>query len=382
MELLDVILESRARSVYVLGAARGTGKSTTLDQILTRAAARGIPAGVVSAMSPELGGWPWRGRAPDPAAAGQTTVRVPAGTMVATVRGMLDQGDAVLVPTGSTGVVVPRGEIVVARAEREGCVVLPGVGPSHLLRRVVQGLVSAGTALVALDGSLNPMQAASPAAADGVILATGASASPLHSRSVDQSASIIGRLRLPSLPASPLREAAEKAAAWRKMALIDENCEPSSLRVRYPHQPREFVREILEEMTQEPEAPQRTRAIVFGAVMPRSVLEEMLDRPEAIPLIDLIAVDGTRIQTLPRAWRTYCSLGGRLWVLERINLLAVTVNPVPRRGTPLPAREFLEQIAGVAVPLPVFDLVRRVGLKSTPILGSEFSGPREEKLAR
>ena len=67
--------------------------------------------------------------------------------------------------------------------------------------------------------------------------------------------------------------------------------------------------------------------------------------------------DATRIFVLPKDWLYFVKAGIRIHVVEKIEPLAVTINPYAPQGYYFNPREFLERIQGFLYPIPVFDVV-------------------------
>ena len=70
----------------------------------------------------------------------------------------------------------------------------------------------------------------------------------------------------------------------------------------------------------------------------------------------VIVKDFTKIFVSPMTLRLFLSKGGRLFVLKRPNLLAVTVNPVAPSGFTVPSDILVKAMEGV-FDVPVYDVV-------------------------
>jgi hypothetical protein len=155
------------RTVAVLGMTKNTGKTVALNHLLAQAAAAQVAVGVTSI------GRDGEERdqvffIPKP------PVRVWPGTLVATARATLERAKVRCKVITSTGINSPMGEILVVQALDYGEMEIAGASRGSDQRSVISRLQQCGAALVLLDGALGRSQHASPAIADGVILATGA----------------------------------------------------------------------------------------------------------------------------------------------------------------------------------------------------------------
>lgn len=150
-------------AIGVAGTAKNTGKTTTLKVLLQVAAGVGAPVGLTS-IGFDGEEWDHLTGLPKP------RVDVPAGTWVATARPLMEAGTARLKLVSGTGVRTALGEVVLARAEEPGRVVVAGPATAAGLRRVLAALPGDGLCLV--DGAFGRM--APMLATQGLVLATGA----------------------------------------------------------------------------------------------------------------------------------------------------------------------------------------------------------------
>ncbi len=155
------------RTLAVMGMTKNTGKTVALNHILAQAAAAHVDIGVTSIgrdgedrdqvfffPKPPVLVWP--------------------GTIVATARATLQRLKVRWKLLGSTDIESPMGEILIVKALDYGEMEIAGASRSSDQLTVIGRLQQCGAALVILDGALGRSHHASPAIADGVVLATGA----------------------------------------------------------------------------------------------------------------------------------------------------------------------------------------------------------------
>jgi hypothetical protein len=155
------------RTVAVMGMAKNTGKTVALNHLLAQAAADDVAVGLTSIgrdgeerdavfnfPKPPVSVWP--------------------GTVVATARSTLQRARVRHKLIDATGIQSPMGEIVLVKVLEAGDMEVAGASRSHDQQRVITLLRQCGAQISFLDGALGRSQHASPALADGVVLATGA----------------------------------------------------------------------------------------------------------------------------------------------------------------------------------------------------------------
>jgi len=153
--------------VAVMGMTKNTGKTVALNHLLAAAASERVDVGLTSI-----------GRDGEESDAVFSFPKPPVvvwpGTVVATARDTLARAKVRTRVLGGTGIESPMGEIVLVKALGGGEMEVAGASRSHDQQAVIAMLRQCGAALVFLDGALGRSHHASPAIADGVVLATGA----------------------------------------------------------------------------------------------------------------------------------------------------------------------------------------------------------------
>ncbi len=165
--LWQALRGAEMRTVAVMGLAKNTGKTVALNHLLAQAAAGGVAVGLTSIgrdgeerdavfdfPKPPVSVWP--------------------GTVVATARSTLQRARVRHKLIDTTGIASPMGEIVLVKTLDGGDMEVAGASRGQDQQRVIALLRQCGAELTFLDGALGRCQHASPAIADGVVLATGA----------------------------------------------------------------------------------------------------------------------------------------------------------------------------------------------------------------
>ncbi|BDG59038.1 hypothetical protein [Caldinitratiruptor microaerophilus] len=285
-------------AIGVAGTAKNTGKTTTLTALLQVAAGLGAPVGLTSIGFDgedldHLTGLP------------KPRVDVPAGTWVATARPLLKVGTARLEPVSGTGVQTAVGEVVLARAEEAGRVVLAGPATAAGLRTVLAALPRSGLCLV--DGAFGRM--APMLATQGLVLATGAAYRRQLPALLAETAALVWLFERPVLdpPAGPV---------VRLHGILTPN----------------DAKQASEALRRFGGAAGELR-LVLGGVVPVAGLEILAEVLEALPIAPEIQFDNVMCLALGGPPLKVRGLLRRLGRRSRVGLargfplLAVTVNP-------------------------------------------------------
>lgn len=302
---------SRYSSVAVVGLAKNTGKTVTLNHIL-RGAHNGVrlPLGVTS-----IG------------VDGESTDRVTAtekpeitlypGMIFATgeayYRQRQIQSEVLDIDDRHTAL----GRVVLARALSQGKTLLSGPADTASLRTLISRMRKEGAGTVLVDGALSRLSPASPAVTEAMVLATGAAISPEIQRIVERTAYVC---RLIGIPLAQNVDG-ELLESIDRICEVGEKGEIRLTEIRSALD-LDKVRETLAGCG---------RRIYLPGMAPERLLKYLLTRQD-ISDAELILRDFTRLFAEPMTFNTFLARGGKISVLRSPKLIAVTVNPWSPQG--------------------------------------------------
>lgn len=320
------------QTVAVMGMSKNTGKTVCLNHLLIQAQQDKVAVGLTSIGRD--------GEERDEVfAIPKPPVHVTPGCLVATARDTLVRAKVRTKQIGATGIHSPMGEILLVKALEAGAMEVAGPSRSLDQHQVIALLQQCGAELVLLDGALGHTQHASPAIADGVILATGAA---LGGGTGDVLRKTRDRLAILGIAPAPA-DVAELVQAtfaqggvgvWNRrgqclfnepIASINASSALLALQARI-----------------EGEADGIALLAVSGAVgqmLWRAVLT-LLDHH---PGLTLVAADGTKLFIDAADVATFERRGGRLLAMCGIRLLGVTLNPFSPFGGSFDPPDFLHE---------------------------------------
>lgn len=320
------------RTVAVMGMTKNTGKTVALNHLLEQAQAAHVAVGLSSIGRD--------GEERDQVfSIPKPPVMVTPGCLVATARDTLLRAKVRTRFLGGTGIESPMGEIVLVKALDAGEMEVAGASRSHDQHRVIALLRQCGAELVLLDGALGRSHHASPAIADGVVLATGAA---LGGGVPDVLRKTRDRLAILGIPAAEPTLAAQVQAAfdcagvgvWARdgtplflQPIATLNAAPVLLGL---------------------EAADMGTVAVSGAVAQRlwQALVTLLQRH---PGLTLVVGDGTKLFIDALDLTAFARQGGRVSALRAIRMAGITLNPFSPFGGSFDAYDFLAQ-AHAALP--------------------------------
>ena len=333
---IDTLLPGEVGRVALVGIAKNSGKTTTLNALLdavdrTRRTIGMVSIGIDGEASDMLIGT----RKP--------TIHAHAGDWIVTAQDAVARSGARVEYAESLDFSTPLGEVVIGRVLEAGNVILAGVRHQADLRRALSALGSHGVDSSFVDGAYGRLVAAKPDVTDGVVVSTGAILGARVETVVEKTAHVVDRLQLAALGASWQRELLDRAEAHGGAMLGGPDIEAREL-------PSKSALLGLARATHlwTPDV----EAIAIRGLVSDSVVESLLavEGPGRV----LLVPDGTVLQCsarlLSRLTRTWDIYAGRA-----IRLLGISFNPTSIRGGDVDPVELHDALAQRWSQVPVFN---------------------------
>lgn len=307
-----------------MGMSKNTGKTVALNHLLAQAAKAGVTVGVSSI------GRDGEDRdqvffIPKPA------IRVWPGTLVATASATLARAKVRCQRLASTGIASAMGEIVIVKVLDYGEMEIAGACHGSDQRKVMVQLQQGGAALVLLDGALGRSHHASPALADGVILATGAALGGGMGDVIRKT-----RNRLAILGIAPADEATQARCAplfaRGGVALWNRQGE---LLLLSPIATLNAAATLLQH------ADAHLGTIALGGAVGRVLWQALRLLAARHPGLTVVVADGSKLFIDSADLLAFQKLRGRLLAWRGINIVGITLNPCSPLGGSFAAEPFL-----------------------------------------
>lgn len=234
------------------------------------------------------------------------------------------------------------GRVVTARALTGGKILLSGPSSASSLKRWMDEMHRSGIELVVIDGALSRMSSASPAVSQSMILATGAAYSANMNTLVSKTAHVVELVNLDLTSDENIKKLMPlEKGVW----LIDKQG-----RLKGLDAVTSLSRDIHFEGMEDCETLYVAGALVDGFL-------EKVRKNKSLKQAELVVRDFTKVFVTPQQFRLFLKGGGRLHVLQRSKLLAVTVNPTSPSGYVLDSDTLCGRLSE-AIGLPVYDLLK------------------------
>lgn len=234
------------------------------------------------------------------------------------------------------------GRVVTAKALTSGKILLSGPSSSSSMQRWMTSMRRLGIDLVIVDGALSRLSSASPAVSQAMILSTGAAYSANLNTLVQKTAFIVDliNLDLTSEENRRLLQPIEKGV-W---------CIDSDRQLHDLHLASSLAQQISFDGVENCETLFVAGALVDG------FLEKVINN-KVLRETEIVVRDFTRIFVSPQLFRQFLRARGRIRVLQKSKLIAVTVNPTSPSGYVLDS-DLLCKTLSETINFPIYDLLK------------------------
>lgn len=341
MDFKDII--ENYKKIAIVGTYKNAGKTVALNEFINIAESKGKILGITSI-----------GRDGERKDIVTNTEKppifVPAGTFIATAETCALNTETPLEIISVTTFQTAIGRVVIGRSKEAGYVEIAGPDSNSEIKKVCDAMLELGAHTILIDGALNRKTQASPSLADGVILSTGAVLGRSIDTVLDKTVHIVRMLTLPKVE-NEILETCREAATSSYVSFIDKNKNIINTHFKTTlgcaHKIMDLVKDDYEYI------------VVPGTVM-NSFIKSM-NNVLRNSKVELVVQDGTKVFAETMDYRIFEKLGGRIKVIDSINLLAVTINPYAPEGYNFEPAFFYDAMKTALSPLDVFDCVQEGG---------------------
>jgi hypothetical protein len=324
----------KCKTLSITGMAKNTGKTVTLNYLLEQLRLRGKAVAVTSiGIDGEKTDQVTQTEKPE--------IELYEGTLFVTSEYHYRQRQLVSEIVDLSEDSTSLGRLVTARVLQSGKVILSGPATTGGVRKVLDRMAEYGVDLTIVDGALSRKSHAAPTITDGLVLSTGAAIAPDLNTVVKKTAELYELMKLPEYETFKTDELLQLESGI--FALEDDN--PVSLNIPSSLLSDKYKSALFAHGNQ----------LFISGILTDNMLNFLRMQPE-IKGSAVVVKDFTKVFVTPMNLRLFLSKGGRLFVLKRPNLLAVTVNPVAPSGFTIPSKVLVEAMENIFA-VPVYDVV-------------------------
>jgi hypothetical protein len=233
------------------------------------------------------------------------------------------------------------GRLVTAKALTNGKVLLSGPASNHSIKELIVDLKNKGVELTIVDGALSRKSIGSPTVTEAMILATGAALSANITQLVYKTKYVYDLIQLPEIEMN----------LKTQLSKVDNGIWAIDSQGKFQDTGISSV--LLIQKEKDKLFQHGNCFFVSGAVTDQFL--EFLKNQKQISEINLIVRDFTRVFASAETYYAFVKRGGSMQVLNKTNLVAITINPVSPDGYRLNSDE-LKKALEDKVDIPVYDI--------------------------
>ncbi|MFO7951506.1 MAG: hypothetical protein R6U91_01660 [Bacillota bacterium] len=339
--LYGLVEKQNFKATAIVGLTKNVGKTVTFNYLVNKFDQSKIVLGLISSG--------YDGERFDRLTLEEKPrIFAPKGAYLATAEACFDTAEADLQLMEKSSVFTPLGSVCLGLVKEAGMVELAGPGSVKGLRLLIDKMLGYGAEQVLVDGAINRLASASPSVSGGTILATGASLGPTMEDVVKKTSFRQQLLTTPTVENSLVRDLAQNGLKKGNAVILHRKGESYEVEILKEEIPLLAGEKLIDKSRPE------TAALVFGGALVDNFLQDIMDLFSDVP--DVLVQDASRLFISPEIYYRYLNQGGQFYVLNRINLLAVTLNPTDPSGKSYDPKMFIERMREALNPCPVFDL--------------------------
>lgn len=335
------LINGKYKTISIVGMSKNSGKTVALNHLIGEAYAEGITIGITSI-----------GRDGESVDIVTQTEKprifAEEGTLIATATKMIDMGDANIEILKVTDYRSPLGQIVIGRVRDGGYVQVAGPQLLSEIKKVSDMMLSLGAGFVIIDGALDRLSQAAPTISEATILSTGAIVSRDMNKVIEETVHVVKTLSLPEIKDQEIRDMARKLIEQDQIAIIDKDNNIDKIRLKTALNAGHIMGEHIKE---------DSKYLIIPGSLVKKTLEDLTRTTRMYKNIEIIITDGTKIFIEPREWLKFMRQGVNIKVLDRINIIGITLNPYSPTGYYFQPEEFQRKIRTYIKDIPTIDIV-------------------------
>jgi hypothetical protein len=342
MRLIEIIKKNNYKTISIVGLAKNAGKTVTLNYLIEESIINKMKIGITSA-----------GRDGEKIDVATNTekpsIYVIKGMLVATAKQAMMLSDVFLEIIEATNINTPMGEVIISRVKRNGYIQIAGPVNSTDMKYVCERLNFYGADLVFVDGAIDRRAVSSPSVTDACIIATGAVLSRDMKKVINMTAHAVECFKVEEVSNKIKQIILEN---YKTSIIQNAGNLKNSKEVIIPNIE---VNIISGKIISEYISINTTHVFIKGAVT--SKLLRDISQNKYFKNIVIIVEDGTKIFADIDTWKDLKVKGLKIMVLNKIEIIALSLNPISPEGYYFDSEEFKSKISRCISDIKIIDVV-------------------------
>ncbi len=338
MSFLEEITK-KYQTMSIIGMSKNSGKTVTLNHILSMADEDGIPIGITSIGRD--------GERMDLVTETEKpTIYLTRGSLVATTTELLKLSDAVIEILEMTSYETPLGSVLLGRVKYDGYIQISGPQTLAETKVLLDKMLDYGAELAILDGAIDRKTSAAPEITQCAILASGASVHRSMTEVVKKTAYVASLFSLPVIDL--YRDQIGDLFAKNTYGTISEEGQVKEIPLQTSLNAGKKIAVEFEE---------DTKIVVLSGALTGKTLVELVDSANNLQEMIFVVKDATKIFVPERDLKKCQRRGLNLALFHKSDLVMVTVNPFATQGYRFDPFTFKESMQAALKEIPVEDVM-------------------------
>lgn len=325
MNILDEIL--RYNSLSIIGNYKNVGKTTTLNYILKECLNKNIVLGLTS-IGVDGEGLDIVTKTQKP------RIYVNKDTIIATATNLALSSDITKEILELTGITTPMGNIVIFRSLSDGYVELAGPSINTQIKYICERLKYYGADLSMVDGALSRKTLGSPSITDSTIFCSGAVIDKDINKAVEKIVFEANILNLAKTNDEKFYEIYENLKTY-KVSLVNKDYSFKFIDIKTTlNSSKEIIKRI----------DQNTKYVVVDGIVSNEFINNFIKSGDEYKNITILVSDSTKIFLDKEIFDKFIKLKGNIKVVNKVNLIGLSINPTSIEGYSFDNKCFIESI--------------------------------------
>ncbi|MGL5312572.1 MAG: hypothetical protein ACRC92_04935 [Peptostreptococcaceae bacterium] len=325
--MIDIIKEiKKYKSLSIVGNYKNVGKTTTLNYILNKAKGDitlGLTSIGVDGEKEDI-----VTTTPKP------RIYVNKGSIIATAKNCVLKSDITKEILETTNINTPLGKIVIFKALSDGFVELAGPSRNSGIKYICNRLNELGSELAIVDGALSRKTLASPSITEATIFCSGAVLNSDINKVVDQIIFEVELMSIENIDDEKLMDIYEDLEDY-KVCIINKDYSYRNLNLKTTLNSQDDIIENLDD---------NSKYILVNGIVVNSFIEGLIKNTDKYKGKTILVKDGTKIFLDKLIYNKFIALGGSIKVIDKINLLGISINPTSINGYSFCSEEFQSKL--------------------------------------
>jgi hypothetical protein len=325
MDILEKIL--KYKSLSIIGNYKNVGKTTTLNYIIKQISKYNITLGLTSiGVDGESQDIVTKTKKP--------RIYVNRGSIIATAKSCVLNSDITKEILEVTNINTPLGFVIIFRALSDGYVELAGPSINNQIKYICERLKLYGANLSIVDGALSRKTLGSPSITDATIFCSGAILNRDIKKAVEQIAYEANVLNTDNICDDEFFKIYDDIKE-NKVSIVNRDYTQKSLNISTTLNAHKEVYDAIDD---------DTKYVVINGTITNSFIDNLIKSGYKYKNITILISDSTKIFLDKENYDKFIKLKGCIKVINKVNLIGISINPTSINGYSFNEEDFIENI--------------------------------------